>query len=333
MPILKDAYLACASALKQLDPALSTGGDVSIQYAASAIKTLLSFPVSNSHDAIVCLTLGAALAISVSATVAMGVADICQYCLAATHPFIESAVPGSDMETWHGVLIWLETMDCLFKRRRPTVRPKPQDSKEVHRYLGLCLPLIPYYYDLCVISHSLNYLTDAGALAYLHRQLDVINTSVAAWTPSPGSDFIDQFGASEVVTLLAQARVYRLAALLVSHRLRYAFGEHDEQADIWSKEIMVELEVAQKIAGRPNRCVTLPFIIAAIEIRDPTARNGALQNTVNYVDNFSSTVHNAAKTFLCRVWRGRDLRTTSCWLDSIHKPCPVLQSINGTGVN
>ncbi len=328
LPILKDAYLACASALKQLDPALSVGADNSVRHASSALKTLRSLPISNSQDAVLCLTLGAALALSVYSTIGVGVSDICHYCLAATSPFVEEVVPDGHAEPWHGVLVLLETMDCLVYRRKPTLRIRPRDSEGVDRHLGLCLPLLPYYYDLCAISHSLTNTTDTSVLAYLQKQLDGIHTSVEAWIPSHASRFVDQFEAADIVALLAQAKVYRLGALLVSHRLQHAFGEHDEQADIWSKEIMMELEMAQRVTERPIRCVTLPFLIAAVEIRDPSARNKALQCTVDYVDHFSLVVQKAARTFLRRVWHDRDLQITSCWFDSIHKPCPVLQSID-----
>ncbi|KAI8946102.1 hypothetical protein F4801DRAFT_593626 [Xylaria longipes] len=328
LPILKDAYLACASALKQLDPALSMDTDNSVRHASSAMKTLLSLPISNSQDAALCLTLGAALALSVYSTIGVGVADICRYCLTATNPFVEKVVSDGHTEPWHGVLVLLETMDCLVYRRKPTLRIQPRISDTVDRHLGLCSPLLPYYYDLCVISHSLANTTDASALASLQKQLDGIHTSVEAWIPSHASHLVDQFEAAEIVTFLAQAKVYRLGALLVSHRLRHAFGERDEQADIWSKEIMMELDMAQIVTERPIRYVTLPFLIAAVEIRDPSSRNKALQSIVNYVDHFSLVLQEAARTFLCRLWHDRDLQIVSCWFDSIHKPCPILQSLD-----
>ncbi|KAI0534155.1 hypothetical protein GGR58DRAFT_516322 [Xylaria digitata] len=328
LPILKDAYLACASALKQLDPAISMSTDNSVRHASSAMKTLLSLPISNSQDAVLCLTLGAALALSVYSTIGVGVADICHYCLTATSPFVEKVMSDGHTEPWHGVLVLLETMDCLVHRRIPTLRFQPRNSESVDRHIGLCSPLLPYYYDLCIISHSLANTTDTSDMAYLQKQLDEIHTSVEAWIPSHVSHLTDQFGAAEIVVLLAQVKVYRLGVFLVSHRLRHTFGEYDEQADIWSKEIMMELEMSQRITKRPIRYVTLPFMIAAVEIRDHGARNRALQSTVDFVDRFSPVVQNAAKNFLCRVWHERDLQITSCWFDSIHKPCPVLESID-----
>ncbi|KAF2964044.1 hypothetical protein GQX73_g9539 [Xylaria multiplex] len=277
VPILKDSYLACASALKQLDPTLSMSTDNGVRHASSAMKTLLSLPISNSQDAVLCLTLGAALALSVYSTIGVGVADICHYCLTATSPFMEKVTSNGHTEPWHGVLVLLETMDCLVHRQRPTLRFQPRNSQSVDRHLGLCSPLLPYYYDLCIISHSLVNTTNTSDLATLQKQLDEIHTSVEAWIPSHVSHLTGEFGAAEIVVLLAQVKVYRLGVLLVIHRLRHAFGVHDEQADIWSKEILMELEMAKRITKRPIRYVTLPFLIAAVEIREHGTRNKALQ--------------------------------------------------------
>ncbi|KAI0425237.1 hypothetical protein F5Y09DRAFT_110678 [Xylaria sp. FL1042] len=326
LPILKDAYLACASALKQLDHA-PMDADNSVRHASSAMKTLRSLQVSNSQDAVLCLTLGAALALSVQSTIGVGVADICRYCLSATRPFVEKTVSDGNIEPWHGILVLLETMDCLVYRRKPTLRMQPRNSESVDRYLGLCSPLLSYYYDLCVISHSLDNTTNVRDQIYLQNKLDEIRTSVEAWIPSHASHLADQFSAAEIVVLLAQAKVYRLGALLISHRLRYPLGAQDAQADIWSKEIMIELEMAQRVSERPIRYVTLPFMVAAVEVREPSARNKALHNVVNYVDHFSLVVQEAGRTFLRRVWHDRDSRITYSWFDSIHKPCPVLQSL------
>ncbi|KAK8064624.1 hypothetical protein PG994_007262 [Apiospora phragmitis] len=286
---VKDAYLAFAIALKQLDPALSRGTEDIVRHASSAMATLRSLPVANQQDAALCLTLGAALALSMHSTIGMGVAEICRYCLTATMPFVEkSDISDGHSKSWHGFMVLLEMMDCLVHRQKPALRLQIKSSeKGVDRHLGLCSPLLPHYYDICVISHSLASISDMSVLNLLHKQLDAIQTSVEAWRPSHAGPFADQFESADIVNLLAQAKVYRLGALLVSHRLRHAFGEHDEPADIWSKEILAELEIAHQITRRSVRCVTLPFMIAAVEIREPNARDRAVESIGEYVEDCS----------------------------------------------
>ncbi|VUC23750.1 unnamed protein product [Clonostachys rosea] len=331
LPVLKDAYLACAVALKniQLSSKPENGCLRSIQHTSSAMNTLRSLPVSNSQDAALCLTLGVMLALSIYSTVGLGVADVCHYCLSTTSPFVASEVPDPALETRQGFLALLELMDCLVYRRRPTLRIQPSNSRGVDRHLGLCSPLLPYYYDLCVVSHSLANAADKGSLATMYNKLDEIQLSLEEWQPSCLDDqFINRFSTADAVNLLAQAKVYRLAALLVAHRLRYAFGEQDAQADIWASEIMMELNMAQRITKRLICFVTLPFLVAAVELRDPSARGKALYQVEEFVDNVTPVLKKAGRTFLMRIWQERDSRTTAFWLDSVHKPCPVLQSLD-----
>ena len=89
----------------------------------------------------------------------------------------------------------------------------------------------------------------------------------------PTDRFINKFSSAEVIQLLSQARVYRLAGLLMAHRLQHLFGQEDSQADTWSHEVTMELELARHITQRPMRFVTLPFIVAAIEDSRPDGTN------------------------------------------------------------
>lgn len=332
LPVLKHAYLACAGALKLLQQGISTEAEksTSLGHASSAMKILRSLPVTSSEDATLCLVLGASLALFVYSVVGVGVGDICHYCLSTTHPFIETERLSSDMKPWQSVLVLLEIMECLVYRRKPTLRIQPCSPETLDRHVGLCLPLLQYYYDLCDVSHSLVSATNASYLVHLKKQLDGIHTAIQSWQPSQPGNFIDQFETAEVVNLLAQARVYRLAGLLVSHRLQYMFGEQDKQANIWSKEIMMELDIAHRITKNPIRCVTLPFIAAAIEIQDCSERIKAAQDVEKYVDQFTPVVQKATRNFLLRVWHERDMQITTCWFDSVHKPCAVLNLIDSS---
>lgn len=334
LPVLKNAYLACAGALKSLHYGNKTevNSNANLRYASSAMRTLRSLPVDSSRDAVICLTLGISLALFVYSAIGMGVSDICHCCLSRAGPFIDTAVLDPETEPLLSFLVLLETMDCFVHRQKPTIRIQLRKFESVDRHLGLCLPLLPYYYDLCVINHSLASTTDTWVMAHLQKQLDGIQAAVDAWQPLQPGDFIQQFETTEVVHLLAQARVYRLAALLMSHRLRYVFGQEDSQADFWSKEVMRELELAQRITKRVPRCVTLPFIIAAVEIRGSDARMKTLKNVAEYVDQFTPVVQKATRSFLTRLWKERDTGMAFSWINSVHKPCVVLDSIDRTSL-
>lgn len=329
---LKHAYMAFAGALKLLHMETGTEKEksASLRHASVAMQTLRCFVVSNSKDAAVCLTLGASLALFVYSVVGVGVADICRYCLSTTSPFIGTLQSSahSDIRPWQSVLILLETMECLVYRRKPTLRIECRGTATIDRHVGLCLPLLPYYYDLCDISHSLVHTTDPDYLIHLQKQLDKTHNALLSWQPSPSGNFINELDTAEVLSFLTQARVYRLAALLVSHRLQHVFGEQDRQARIWSNEIMMDLDLTREIIKRPIRCVTLPFVVAAVEVTSTEARVKTLEDVDQYVDQFTPVVQKATRSFLERIWHERDQRLTACWLDSIHKPCVILHSID-----
>ena len=331
LPLLKDAYLACAITVKQLQSGSVTDMDTStcVGYISKAMSALRSLPVLGSQDTVLCHTLGSLLAFSIYSAIGVGVPDICRFCLGTTNPFVGTTMSDAHTDPWQSFLVLLETMDCLVYRRKPT-RTIQILASVVDRRLGLCLPLLPHYHDLCVISNSLLNTTDVSILARLQRQLDGIHAVVESWQPSQSDHLVEQFDSVDIVNLLAQAKVYRLGALLVGHRLRFPFGCEDVQAEIWSKEAMMELEMAKRVTKRSLRFVTLPFIVAAIEIRDESVRLKTLQRVDDYVDDYAPFLRKATKIFLSRVWHERDLNLTSRWFDSIYKPCPVIDSIDAT---
>lgn len=333
LPLLKDAFLACAITMKQLQAGSAHDMDTtsSVNYILKAMDALRSLPVLSAQDATLCHALGGLLAFSISSAIGVGVPDICRHCLGTTTPFVGIADSGSDQDPWQSFLILLETMDCLMHRQKPILRIQVPSSVVVDCRLGLCLPLLPYYHDLCVISNSLLNTTNVNSLAGLQKQLDDIHHIVEPWQPSHLDQLIEQFDSTELIHLLAQAKVYRLGALLLGHRLRYPFGQEDAQAEIWSKEVMMELELAKLLTKRSIRFITLPFIIAAVEVQDPSLRMKTLERVDDCVDHFAQLMQKATKTFLSRVWNERDEKATMRWFDSVYKPCPVLEAITATG--
>lgn len=329
-PLLKDAYLACAGALHSLQAGMSADEvrAMSLGHASSAMKTLRSLDVTSSEDAALCLALGAALARFVYSAVGDGVAHICHYCISASAPHMATAAIDKGMESDYSFLILLEIMECLVHRRKPTTKHSPQLQDRIDRHLGLCLPMLPHFHDICTVSHTLVRGNSTQCLARVYQKLDQIEAAVQNWVPSNSSQLTQYFKRAEVVNLLAQAKVYRLAALLVILRLRYTFGSEDAKADVLSKEIMMELRLSKAITMQPLRCVTLPFIIAAVEVRDTDMRLETLSVVDDYVDRFALVIRTATKTFLMRVWHERDSKTTSCWFDSVSKPCVVLNAID-----
>ncbi|ETS73843.1 hypothetical protein PFICI_14789 [Pestalotiopsis fici W106-1] len=332
LPLLKDAFLACAATLKHLQSgnADDLDAEASIRYISKAVNALRSLPASCLQDAAVYHQVGSLLAFSIHSSIGAGVAEISRYCLSAASSIYNEVESGAHTDPWQSFLILQETMDCILYRQKPTIRINTSASSVVDRRLGLCLPLLPHYQDLCVISNSILYAADVNELARLQKQLDDIRRVVEPWQPPNMDQLLERFESAEIVHLLAQAKLYRLGALLLGHRLRYPFGQQDAQGQIWSREIFMELEMAKRVTKRTMRFVTLPFVIAAVEAQGELLRLQALQLVHDCVDQYAPSLQKVTKAFLSRIWHERDMNLTTCWFDSTYKPCPILNSINGS---
>ncbi|KXJ85239.1 hypothetical protein Micbo1qcDRAFT_223630 [Microdochium bolleyi] len=268
-----------------------------------------------------------------------------------------TATPGESF------LVMLEIMDCLLNRTEPislsglshfstsssaTSSANPGGAT-IDAHLGLCTPLLPLYHRLCTLSNLLLDASDQGVVSTLHDQLSTIHYAAESWRPPDLGQLVHarQRGSalittSQVIHLLAQARLYRLGVLLMAHRLRHPFGDyhHDRLATAWSREILVELDTAYTVTGGQRmQFVTMPFIIAAVEVTDDRhdtrsgsggggAREMTLRALDEQVDRYAPALKAAVRQFLEKIWQERDATPVGLrWFDSVHKPCPVVDSI------
>jgi hypothetical protein len=333
LPLLKDAYLALAITMKQLRTGVKTDADttLSLEHIARGMSILRAFSTLQIPDTAVCNTLGSVLSFSAYASVGVGVAEIFRHCLTLGEKSSRAPDLRVKDDPWHNYLSFMDTIDSFVHRRRPTGQICAS-VVEIDPHFGLCLPLLPFYHDLSIISSSMCSYTTSSSTAIFDQQLEKIHKAVQSWKPSSNQleTLSERFTTPEVVTLLAQAKAYRLGALLMAHRLRYPFGEEDAQAYVWSKELLMELDLAASVTKQSLRFVTLPFLIAAVEVQDQAQRQTTLLDTERYVDKFAPAMQRVTRTFLSRVWEERDCSITTRWFDSVHKPCPVFEAINET---
>lgn len=336
LPLLKDAYLALAITMKQLRTAVKTDADttLSLEHIARGMAILRAFSTLKGPDTAVCNTLGGVLSFSSYVAVGVGVPEIFQHCLTIDEMSSATSDPRVKHDPWHDYLNFMDTMDSFVHRRRPIAQIR-RSAPDVDPHFGLCLSLLPYYHDLGVINNSMCASTPASSIFEVGEQLHHIHKAVESWQPSSKhlERLPERFTTPEVISLLSQAKAYRLGALLMVHRLRFPFGEEDTQAHTWSKELLMELKLATGVTKQSLRFVTLPFIIAAVEVQDQAQRQTTLLDTELYVDKFAPAMQAATRTFLRRVWEERDCNITTSWFDSVHKPCPVFESINDTILN
>ncbi|PSN62189.1 hypothetical protein BS50DRAFT_650689 [Corynespora cassiicola Philippines] len=332
-PILKDAYLAYAGVLKSLHPenTAKESNDSHLRRVTSAMMALRNLPITTAQDAELCLNMGFALAATIHTSIGTGLSTICHHCLTTTRPFIESAALPPKTSPKLTFLVLMETMDCLVTRSIPTLRLPPPTPGLIDPHLGLALPLLSAYHDLCTLSATLASAPSAAHIPALTSQLATLHAVAQSWTPDPPKDFLAVCTPAEAILLLAQARAYRIALLLLIHRLQHPFGgARDVQADVWAREVLGELEVAHKVAGAPVRCVELPFLIAAVEVRGRRERERVKGWVGVYVNGGMGAVREAGERFLEGVWEERDRRGEGgMWLEWVHTPCVVLETLTG----
>lgn len=146
------------------------------------------------------------------------------------------------------------------------------------------------------------------------ERLDAIQDSLERWKPSPPPDFIERFTQSEVVGMLTQAKVLRLAACLIIHRLRYPYGQRDKEALRLSRAIMAEIDMVLKSAGRSIPCMTFPYTVACFEVTEIKPR-AAVVNKIPVVVTFSRQLQLQVRRSLSSVWDGRDGGDDIYWFD------------------
>jgi len=319
-PILKNAAVACAAVLfgDQYAQYTNTSVEVGHRRAALAVSELRSLKISQEQDLITALVLGVAMV-----TFAFHVADgqpflISHYTLALVKPAYSSLLamdPG--IMDFLMCLVSTETFECLLTSETPTLRINENDRRNVvDRYLGLTGPLFAHLYDICEVS---NRLRDKGGRMNMHiaQRVEDIQESLNKWQPSPPPDFLERFTQAEVVGMLAQAKVLRLAALLIVHRLYYPFGQCDKEALQLSRAITMEFDMILQFTGHSMPCTALAYLVACFEITGPEARAAAVDKSQQFV-TFSRQSQVRFRKTLLSVWSAKDLGNRIYWFDLGH---------------
>ncbi|KAJ5977059.1 hypothetical protein N7501_000401 [Penicillium viridicatum] len=315
--ILKDATVACAAVLLGDQYAQYTKPSVEVGHrrAALALSGLRSLQISKEQDLITALVLGVSMV-----TFAMHVDDgqpflISHYTLALVKPVYHTLLtmdPGiMDMLM---CLVNTETFECLIRSEVPTLRIGERDRWDVvDRYIGISSSLFGPLYDLCEASHLMRLAGGRMEIEVVER-LDAIQDSLERWKPSPPPDFIERFTQSEVVGMLAQAKVLRFMALLIAHRLRHPYGQRDMEALQLSSAITAEIDMALQSTGRSIPRTTLPYTVACFEITGTEAR-AAVVAKIPEVVTFSRQAQLQVGRSLSSVRNARDGGDQFYWFD------------------
>ncbi|OQE47002.1 hypothetical protein PENCOP_c001G02220 [Penicillium coprophilum] len=278
-PILIEGYLAFLGLMSNCQKSLVIRrGEPDMYKAAKGLQRLRSVKISNDYDAACVLFLGQTMYVFnvLTAPYSSTAHSIVRSSLISAKPWLPSLVQAPVMDTITMSPILIDTVECLVHREIPIIRLDPQRRVIVDRYLGLCATLMPHFYDICECSYALKIEAPAtGSEPYsaIHDRLDGIEEEIRRWRPQTPTGLFESYGRNAVLSMVTQANVYRLAGLLIIHRLRYPLGVEDEAGGKLANGIFSELAFFAKSAINLKESsalpVVLPLMTAMIEIQGP----------------------------------------------------------------
>ncbi|KAK6211476.1 hypothetical protein QIS74_10740 [Colletotrichum tabaci] len=321
----KDAYIAMYTAFAAT-MGLDTGQydpEANLHRGAMAVEQLRSCPLPTLKREELLPWAGLGLGIVYFSNMALGTsaAPVRRYILSHVRHLLGTTQISTTRT--HYILVYMTAVDineCLMQRELPVCGIAPPEGGHVDAYVGVCMPLLQHLYDLCRISYHLYHEVDVDEQTLA---LDALERDVEAWQPVIPPDFTSRFTTGEVIHMLAQSRIYKTAAMLFIHRLRHRFGEGDEMASAMSKSILSDLRMTLTVSKDTQRCVSFPYMLAAIEARDAVEKETALEAMSALTDAFNTRYKTGMAAFLNAVWDMRDANPGMSWLDMMPSLPPI----------
>lgn len=207
---------------------------VDIEGGARSLQKLRTAEVTDSQDALAILMLGQALAAFDAFVTSAGTRSILRYSLSLVKPWYSDFAQVQFLDPVTISPIFWDIVDSMVHREVPVIKPELRGPLVVDRLAGLCTSLLPTLYDLSLVAHDMRQNPDQA------RRIDSLEVYIRQWNPDHGNLESLGFSAIEVASIRTQAVLYRLAGLLLIHRLRHPLTSHDDTAVSLANEILDE---------------------------------------------------------------------------------------------
>lgn len=249
-------------------------------------------------------------------------------------------------------LAYLDTCNCLVRRMVPAARLEVGGPPVVDRCIGVCGPLLPLLYDVCELSRDLRALQLASGTAgegaagqmggsgcrlgrmvqqcALQQRRERLERALEAWEPALPGDFAAAYAAAEQAVVRGQARIHKLTATLILHRLAVSFdqdggcGGRGARLAAEMLRCMAELYAAAGRDPKEERAgvgtfdyrLSLSLLVAAAELTSAADRRDCLEDMFPLVvSKLYPEVDRMLREFVGYVWTSRDEGFGGCWLD------------------
>ncbi|CAH0042290.1 unnamed protein product [Clonostachys rhizophaga] len=223
--------------------------------AARSLQCLQSVKIGHLNDAAAMLLLGQILFVYHLMVMGTSAHTIAQNCLLSVRGWYPMLIAQPCLQPIFMAPILIDTVDSLVRRRVPIIEIPLAFCDKEDRTMGL--------------SNTVR--MKANILENKNDDYSEIEQQMRKWEPSCPTALFSKYSHIEVSVMMMQARVYRIAGLLLIHRLRYPLGVEDEEGSRLAMIIVAELSCFVQWAPQEvkDMAVYLPLFLAMIEVQQP----------------------------------------------------------------
>jgi hypothetical protein len=275
--VLTDAYSVALKLLRSRNAKLPDIDGHDLTVGARCLERLMdgSSCITHPEDAAVIVLLGQALLVYNTLIPSPATQVITRGILLSVKDWYPALLEHPYLDAVTLTPVVMDTVECLIRREIPVIRLPVLNRCIIDRILGVCSSLLPLLYELCERSYQAKANGFTGHVSpWDPTEEDLyseIERKVRDWAPELPPRFFTAYSALEVTVMLAQARSYRIATLLVIHRLRFPLGIEDLVAQRYAGDIFRDLSILK--AWPPDAATGLgldyPLLLATLELPGP----------------------------------------------------------------
>lgn len=320
-PTLTEGYLAFIGLMTSYQRSLVMRRDApDMMKAAKGLQRLRSVKITQSYEAACALFLGQTMYVFnvLTAHDSSTAHSIVRSSLMSTKAWVPALIQYPVMDTIIMTPILVDTVECLARREVPILKLPVTERIITDRYAGLCATLLPILYDLCECSHEMKRdITDIGSDSHPEhsQRLAEIEQTIRHWKPQTSPQIFTDFAQHEILAMVTQANVYRLAALLIIHRLRYPLGVEDAAGQDLANSIFAEMSFFTKSATQKTTAlpVVFPLTLSMFEVQGPGEE--LLERLSSFTVQSTSALR--LQEFVKRVRASRELGFRGLWFELV----------------